>query len=129
MATKCPACGAPMENSNCEYCGYKNEKGVDTAYTNVQTQGEPPQPQVVVNNQTVYNTNVTHGISNKSKMVALLLCIFLGAFGIHRFYVGKVGTGILYLCTAGIFCIGWIVDIIMIVVGSFRDQYSLPLKQ
>ena len=60
--------------------------------------------------------------SEKSWLATLLLCIFLGEFGIHRFYVGKVGTGLLYLFTLGLFGIGIIVDIIMIAVGSFTDK-------
>ena len=60
--------------------------------------------------------------SEKNWLATLLLCIFLGEFGIHRFYVGKVGTGLLYLFTLGFFGIGIIVDIIMIVVGSFTDK-------
>ena len=59
---------------------------------------------------------------NKSKVVALLLCIFLGGLGIHRFYVGKVGTGILYLFTGGLFGIGTLVDIIKIAIGKFTDK-------
>lgn len=47
----------------------------------------------------------------KNKWIALLLCIFLGWLGIHRFYEGKVITGILYMCTCGMFGIGWLVDI------------------
>ena len=69
------------------------------------------------------------GISRKSKTVALLLCIFLGYFGAHKFYVGKIGTGILYLCTFGLFGIGWIIDIFVIISGSFRDEYDLPLRE
>jgi TM2 domain-containing membrane protein YozV len=60
--------------------------------------------------------------SSKSKLVAALLCLFLGYLGIHRFYVGKVGTGILWLVTGGIAGIGVIVDFIMILVGSFTDS-------
>ncbi len=60
--------------------------------------------------------------SDKNWIATLLLCIFLGTFGIHRFYVGKVGTGILMLLTAGVFGILWIIDIIMIAVGSFTDK-------
>ena len=67
--------------------------------------------------------------SNKSRLVALLLCFFLGEFGIHRFYVGKIGTGILWLLTVGLFGIGWLVDLIMILVGAFRDNVGEPLRQ
>ena len=67
--------------------------------------------------------------SPRSRLVALLLCIFLGVFGIHRFYVDKWGTGILYLCTEGLFGIGVLVDLIMIAVGSFTDSNGLPLTE
>jgi serine/threonine protein kinase/TM2 domain-containing membrane protein YozV len=50
--------------------------------------------------------------------------MFLGIFGIHRFYVGKIGTGILWLLTFGLFGIGQIVDIIMIFVGQFKDCHG-----
>jgi TM2 domain-containing membrane protein YozV len=61
--------------------------------------------------------------------VALVLCIVVGTLGIHRFYVGKIGTGILYLLTGGLFGIGWLVDVIMIAVGSFKDKAGNVLKQ
>lgn len=67
--------------------------------------------------------------SDKSKSVALVLCIFLGVFGVHYFYVGRIWRGILYFCTLGLFMIGWIVDIIQIAVGSFRDNAGAPLRQ
>lgn len=67
--------------------------------------------------------------SDKSRTVALLLAIFLGELGAHRFYVGKIGTGILYLCTGGLFGIGWIVDIIKICVGSYKDNVGVPLRK
>lgn len=60
-------------------------------------------------------------ISPKSRLVALLLCIFFGVFGVHRFYVGKVGTGVLQLITIGGLGIWAMVDVILIVVGSFTD--------
>lgn len=66
--------------------------------------------------------------SSKNWLAALLLCIFLGGLGIHRFYVGKVGTGILMLLTAGGFGIWLIIDLIMIAVGSFTDKGRRFLK-
>jgi TM2 domain-containing membrane protein YozV len=59
--------------------------------------------------------------SPKSRMAALLLCIFLGYLGIHRFYVGKVGTGIAMIFTFGGLGIWVLVDLIMIATGSFTD--------
>lgn len=66
--------------------------------------------------------------SNKSKKTALLLCIFGGFFGLHYFYVGKIGKGILYVITFGLFMFGWIVDIFKIALGKFTDNVGVPLR-
>ena len=61
--------------------------------------------------------------SPKSRLAAALLAFFLGAFGVHRFYVGKVGTGIAIILTLGGFFGIWpLIDLIMILVGSFKDK-------
>jgi TM2 domain-containing membrane protein YozV len=60
--------------------------------------------------------------SDKRILPAAVLCFFLGVFGIHRFYVGKIGTGILQILTVGGLGIWTLIDFIMIVVGSFTDK-------
>ena len=58
----------------------------------------------------------------------LLLCFFLGGLGVHRFYVGKVGTGILMLITLGGLTIWTLIDFIMIVTGNFKDKQGFPIR-
>ena len=60
--------------------------------------------------------------SDKNWLATLLLCLFLGGIGVHRFYVGKVGTGILQLITLGGCGIWTLIDLIMIITGSFTDK-------
>ena len=67
-------------------------------------------------------------VSEKGFVPTVLLCFFLGALGVHRFYVGKIGTGILMLLTLGGLGIWTLIDFIVIVVGSFRDKQGLLIK-
>ena len=60
-------------------------------------------------------------LSHRSRLVAGLLCFFFGVFGVHRFYVGKIGTGILMLATFGGLGIWYLIDLILILAGEFRD--------
>lgn len=102
MAANCSVRQATPESSSSNECGYRqNSEHESTAASQV---------------------------SPKSQIVALLLCIFLGLFGAHRFYVGKAGTGLLYLFTGGLLGIGWIVDIFVIAAGCFTDLSRLPVR-
>jgi hypothetical protein len=60
--------------------------------------------------------------SPKSRLVAFLLCFLFGYLGVHRFYAGKIGTGVLELLTIGGLGIWWFVDIILIILGEFSDK-------
>ncbi len=112
-ATKfCKHCGAKIAASAviCTHCGCQVEEIKKAA----------DQPQIVINNantNTNTNTNMNaamFGVRVKNKWVAFLLCLFLGYFGAHKFYEGKIGMGILYLFTAGLFGIGWFIDCIVL---------------
>jgi TM2 domain-containing membrane protein YozV len=57
-----------------------------------------------------------------NRWVLAIICFFFGVLGIHRFLVGKIGTGVLWLFTGGLFGIGVIVDFIMLLIGTFTDK-------
>ena len=84
----------------------------------------PPAPTVVNN----YINPVYDYYPYKSRLAAALLCLFLGVLGIHRFYVGKIGTGLIWFFTGGFFALGWILDLIFIILGFFRDKRGYPLR-
>lgn len=105
-AVICPQCGCPTENFNQFQQAQSNVQ--QTVHVNVTAPAAPT-------------------VSAKSRTAALVLAIFLGGLGIHKFYLGRVGMGILYLCTGGLFGIGWLIDIITIAVGSARDGFGLPV--
>ena len=67
-------------------------------------------------------------ISDKDFLPTLILCFFVGMLGIHRFYAGKVGTGILMLLTLGGLGFWTIIDFIIIVLGNFKDSDGLKIK-
>ncbi|MEG2289903.1 MAG: NINE protein [Clostridium sp.] len=103
----CKHCGKTIlkEAVLCTNCGLQveNLKGSE-------------QPQVIINNSNSnMNTNTNSGLGRaKNKWVSFLLCLFLGFFGVHKFYEGKIGMGILYLLTGGLFGIGYVIDCVIL---------------
>lgn len=114
--------GGKMETKFCEFCG--NKVAIDAVLCpkcgkqleELKTETSNSNPQVVINNSNTING--AYGRKQCDKWIALLLCIFLGVFGGHKFYEGKVGMGVLYLFTVGLFGIGLIVDFITILCRS-----------
>lgn len=105
----CKHCGKQISAAAviCPHCGCQVEELKHTE-----------QPNIVINNtntNTNKNTNINSpvvALRPKNKWVAFLLCLFLGMFGGHKFYEGKIGMGIVYLFTGGLFGIGWLIDCI-----------------
>lgn len=125
---KCKNCGAEVgiEYRLCPYC----RSEVDYPERNNNQQQQPVIIQNIIsntNNSDKPNYVVATNKSHKNRMVALLLCIFGGVFGLHHFYAGKIGTGILYLFTGGLFCIGWLYDIFKILSGTYCDSLGLRI--
>ncbi|MGM9651343.1 MAG: NINE protein [Faecousia sp.] len=103
----CKFCGGkiPADAVICTLCGRQVEELRQAA-----------QPNVIINNT---NTNVNRNQNctgdrgrEKNKWLAFFLCFFLGGSGAHKFYEGKIGMGLLYLFTCGLFGIGWLIDCI-----------------
>lgn len=105
---KCPQCGAPIDPgaTECKFCGEKlavqqAAQQVQQPQPQVVIQQAQPQPQVVIQQvapQQVYVSGINPSWPVKSKVAAGILAILLGGIGVHKFYLGKVGMGILYLC-------------------------------
>src|SRR5574344_324973 len=117
----CPSCGSKQQyatqNNTYQQCN-QNTQGSSTTQGNSNTQSSSTAQNMNNQNAQQKNTNV----SPKSRLAACLLCFFLGGLGIHRFYVGKTGSGVAQLffnwLTLGIWSL---VDFIMICCGTFTD--------
>ena len=136
MTDKCTDCGYPIylrkkgrkricpfcdsinygDDSSCKNCG--GQLGEEETETGTTTE--------TIKNNEIQNVKNYENIENKHKKrvdknISLLLCIFFGYFGLHKFYEGNIKMGITYLLTMGLFGFGWIIDII--VIAAKKNPY------
>lgn len=122
--SSCVSCGAPLRITDttkeikCEYCG--------VSMAVMSNQGSP----------TVKLDDKPSLLSSKSQLLAFLLCLFLGLYGGHRYYVGKWKSGVVMMMTLGGFTVWWVIDLIIILSGRFEDangqrlaDLDLPARQ
>lgn len=128
---KCPYCGAETKAGKCEYCGSK----IEAPKTEVQTATPNGVPNIIINIngkglQPTAETKSEPPVSTKSKGTAIFLCclVFIGLGGLHRIYVGKKASGLIYLLTFGLFFFGAVADLVSLSHGTFKDSDGLPLK-
>ena len=158
-AERCIICGFPIhkklyvEKKKCAYCGsmnnalanecfscgatefeYKQEQenrktNVDTKYqnNNLVDEDDTTIESPNVETKTTY-VEIDKG-TPKNKWVALILCLFLGVFGVHKFYEGKIAMGILYLFTMGIFGFGWLADLLVLIFKTNPYYVESTKKQ
>lgn len=119
----CRNCGLEIDNnaSVCVHCGVKTNQGTKFC----QSCGEQTNPQ----DQTCRACGVQLKGSGKDWLTALLLAAFLGYFGVHRFYTGHIGIGVIQLLTGGGCGIWYIIDIILIVTKNYKDADGNPLNE
>ena len=115
-ASACPTCGAVQgEAKFCQHCGAVIDKAciICPKCGKQVEQVKAEQPSIVINNSNV-NTNIQGARYGrpKNKWVAFVLCLLFGIVGVHKFYEGRIGIGVVYLFTLGLFGIGWLVDCI-----------------
>lgn len=130
VANICPHCGANQETGTANNVVEANVVNQQ----NQQYQQNQQQQQYQQNQQQQYqqqaptNQGAQAPADNTKWVIALILCFTVGYLGVHRFYLGHIGIGIIQLLTAGGCGIWVIIDLIMLLTGSLKDAQGNPLK-
>ena len=130
--TFCSNCGSPLQEGQkfCDHCG--SRVNIPSNQPPQQTPSQPAyaQPNIYV---TVQNPGNAQPNANRpqasphSQGIVLIVWFFFGIFGGHHFLVGRMGMGLLYLCTCGLLGIGWVIDLCSILGGTFTDAFGRPI--
>ena len=121
----------------CEFCGGSVNAATNTcAGCGAAQSTAPPPPPAHAPPPQAYGAPAQHHVgpggqpvSDKQWIVALILNFFLGYLGLHRFYTGHIGIGVIQLLTWGGCGLWWLLDFIMLLTGSYKDSNNLPLKK
>lgn len=116
---KCPYCGAETRYSKCEYCDSVIEQ---SAAETVNEVIQDVTRNIVQSMKASQDADEDASVKKKSTSIILCCLGFFGMGGIHRFYTGHIGTGILWLFTLGCFFIGTLVDLCSILTNNFYDN-------
>ncbi|MGN0778152.1 MAG: TM2 domain-containing protein [Aristaeellaceae bacterium] len=137
---KCKHCGAPIHEgeTSCAYCGtmfehisLRNTQPESHQPMTVELckQEKPAEKRVEVHERVVYVEKPVSvpAVSDKRRIISLILCLLLGIFGVHKFYERRYGMGIIYLLTMGFFGMGILVDMLVLLLGKPRDGKGLTM--
>lgn len=129
----CTCCGAQLQADACEcrFCGeptsiqqrYVPKTQRTTVHVEMDQQDEPVRPDHIY-----VEHRIVREKSDKNRWVLLFLCLFLGRYGAHKFYLGKIGSGVVNFITHGWFYIGWFCDLMSIAFGSPLDAEGRPIR-
>ena len=122
---KCANCGSPLDRDDrcCPYCKTRIEPTDGVPKQEIHIHYHQAEPMVRVE----YIETPLEKRSDKSRLLALLLCIFMGIWGAHKFYLGRYGLGILYLLTFGFVGYGWLIDLFILAFGNPKDKDGFRL--
>ncbi|MCD8082355.1 MAG: NINE protein [Clostridiales bacterium] len=133
----CPHCGQQFPSDDkseiirCPYCAKRiiqTEPIVDTGQvTNIPDL--PSVPVSPVETQQPAIKSHQYLLSSKSWRMTSTLCFSLGVFGAHRFYTGKYISGVIWAMTFGVFGVGWLTDVVMVLTGHFKDKSGAVIRR